>query len=109
MRYDVPEIRRSTFRNKCPAGKSKIALVAHPGEDYHFYREDRDRAGDPDSLWSHKDGANPVKRYDARGDPIFNPKHASRDYRPKGSYLNYSEFCGFYCVPRNKPITLAQG
>ena len=103
MKYDVPEISRTTFRKKCPVGKSKIALVVHPGEDYHFYRQDRD------GMWSHKDGSNPVKRYDARGEPIFNPKHAARDYRPKGSFLNYSDFCGFYCVPRNKAIKLAQG
>jgi hypothetical protein len=103
MRYDVPDIRRTTFRMKCPVGKSKIALVVHPGEDYHFYRQDRD------GMWSHKDGANPVKRYDARGDPIFNPKQAARNYRPKGSFLNYSDFCGYYCVPRNKTIKLAQG
>lgn len=103
MRYDVPEIRRTTFRKKCPVGTSKIALVAHRGEDYHFYRQDRD------GMWSHKDGANPVKRYDARGEPIFNPERAARNYRPKGSFLNYSDFCGLYCVPRNKTLQLAQG
>jgi len=103
MRQDVPELKRTTFNKKCPAGKSKIALVVHPGEDYHFYRQDSD------GWWSHKDGANQVKRFDAEGKPIWNPKTAARDYRPKGSFLNYKDFCGFYCAPRRKTIRLAKG
>jgi len=81
---------------------SKIALVVHPGEDYHFYRED------DDGLWSHKDGSNPVKRYDADGNLIWNPRTAARDYRKNGSYLNYKDFCGFWCVPRRRTITLSR-
>lgn len=103
MRKDVPELIPSTFTHKCPADKSKIALVVHPGEDYHFYRQDSD------GWWSHKDGSNKVKRYDAEGQPIWNPETAVRDYRPKGSYLNYTDFCGFYCAPRRKTIKLAKG
>jgi hypothetical protein len=103
MMADVPELRRTTFKARCPAGSSKIALVVHPGEDYHFYRED------PDGFWSHKDGANKVKRYDAEGKPIVNPQTAARDYRPRGSFLNYKDFCGFYCAPRRKTIKLARG
>jgi hypothetical protein len=103
MRQDVPELKRSTFKAKCPTGKSKIALVVHPGEDYHFYRQDAD------GWWSHKDGANKVKRFDAEGQPIWNPKTAARDYRPRGSFLNYKDFCGYYCAPRRKTIKLARG
>jgi len=103
MRKDVPEIKRSSFKARCPVGKSKIALVVHPGEDYHFYRQDAD------GWWSHKDGSNQVKRYDAEGEAIWNPKTAARDYRPKGSFLNYTDFCGFYCAPRRKTIKLARG
>jgi len=103
MRSDVPAIKRTTFKARCPAGKSKIALVVHPGEDYHFYRED------PDGYWSHKDGSNEVKRFDAEGKPIVNPETAARDYRPRGSFLNYKDFCGFYCVPRNEQVHLARG
>ena len=102
MRKDVPEIRRTTFKKRCPRGTSKIALVVHPGEDYHFYRQDSD------GWWSHKDGANKVKRYDAEGEPIWNPKTAARNYRPSGSFLNYKDFCGFYCAPRRKTIKLAR-
>jgi len=102
MRKDVPELTPTTFQNRCPADTSKIALVVHPGEDYHFYRED------PDGFWSHKDGSNKVKRHDAEGKPIWNPKTAARDYRPRGHFLNYKDFCGFYCAPRRKTIKLAR-
>ena len=101
MSLDVPAIRRSTFKQKCPAKTSKIALVVHPGEDYHFYRQDAD------GWWSHKDGSNKVKRYDAEGRLIWNPETAARDYRPE-AFLNYSDFCGFYCVPRRSVIKLAR-
>jgi hypothetical protein len=103
MRADVPELQPTTFKARCPTGTSKIALVVHPGEDYHFYRED------PDGFWSHKDGANKVKRFDAEGKPIVNPETAARDYRPRGSFLNYKDFCGFFCAPRRKTIKLARG
>jgi len=102
MRQDVPDLKRTTFKNRCPRGSSKIALVVHPGEDYHFYRQD------PDGFWSHKDGSNKVKRYDAEEKLIKNPKTAARNYRPKGSFLNYTDFCGFYCAPRRKTIRLAK-
>lgn len=103
MMADVPALKRTTFDQRCPAGSSKIALVVHPGEDYHFYRQD------PDAYWSHKDGSNDVKRFDAEGLPIANPQTAARDYRPRGSFLNYSNFCGFYCAPRDRPVELARG
>ena len=102
MKADVPDLKRTTFKAKCPRGSSKIALVVHPGEDYHFYRQD------PDGWWSHKDGANPVKRFDAEGKPIWNPRTAARDYRPKGSFLNYKDFCGYWCAPRRRTIKLSR-
>ena len=103
MRADVPDLKPTTFEARCPAGSSKIALVVHPGEDYHFYRQDAD------GWWSHKDGSNKVKRYDAEGQPIWNPETAARDYRPRGSFLNYKSFCGFYCAPRRRTLRLARG
>jgi len=103
IREDVPDLIPTTFDAKCPANTSKIALVVHPGEDYHFFRQDED------GWWSHKDGSNKVKRFDAEQQAIWNPQTAARDYRPKGSFLNYSDFCGFYCVPRKPPPVLARG
>lgn len=103
MMADVPELERSTYMDKCPAGKSKIALVVHEKQDYHFYRQN------PDGSWSHKDGSNKVKDFDALKRKIMNPAAASRDYRWQGSDLNYRDFCGFYCAPRDRPILLGQG
>lgn len=103
MAADVKGVQPTTFEARCPRGKSKIALVVDPGDDYHFYRQDAD------GWWSHKDGANPVKRFDAEGQPIWDPKTAARDYRPRGSFLNYTDFCGYYCVPRDRPLNLARG
>ncbi len=100
---DVPQVTKSSFYQKCPVNKYKIALVSDDGEDYHFYKQDAD------GYWSHKDGSNKVKRYDALKQPIFNPQTASRDYRWQGSDLNYESFCGFYCVPGDREIPLGQG
>jgi hypothetical protein len=103
IKADVPDIVPSNYSTPCAQGMSKIALVVHPKEDYHFYRQD------PDGFWSHKDGSNKVKRFDALRRRIFNPAGASRDYRWQGSDLNYKDFCGFYCVPRDHRILLGQG
>lgn len=102
MRADVADIVPTSFAARCHRGSSKIALVVHPGEDYHFYRQDAD------GWWSHKDGANRVKRYDAEGLPIWDPRTAARDYRPRGSFLNYRDFCGYYCAPRRRTLKLAR-
>jgi len=90
----------SSFYSKCDEGMSKVALVVDEGTDYHWYRQN------PDGTWSHKDGSNPVKNYDAKKRKIFNPAQASRDY---GKDLNYEDFCGFFCVNRTKKINLKQG
>uniref|UniRef100_A0A6C0LMC2 Uncharacterized protein n=1 Tax=viral metagenome TaxID=1070528 RepID=A0A6C0LMC2_9ZZZZ len=103
MMGDIPEVTKTTYDAKCPAGMSKVAAVVDKGVDYHWYRQDRD------GYWSHKDGSNKVKTFDALKRPIFNPELASRDYRWQGSDLNYEDFCGFYCVPRDHPVVLGRG
>jgi len=103
MMGDIPEVTKSTFQARCPAGTSKVAAVVDKGVDYHWYRQDRD------GYWSHKDGSNKVKDYDALKRRIFNPELASRDYRWQGSDLNYEDVCGFYCVPRDRPVVLGRG
>lgn len=94
------DFKKSSFYDKCPNGSSKVALVVDKGTDYHWYRQN------PDGSWSHKDGSNPVKNFDAKKRKIFNPAQASRDY---GKELNYEDFCGFFCVNRTKKIRLKQG
>ena len=100
---DIPGLLRSTFHDKCPVGTSKGAMVVDEGNDYHFFRQDSD------GLWSHKDGSNKVKRFDALKRKIVDPELTSRDYRWQGSDLNYEDFCAFYCVPRDHEIQLGQG
>lgn len=102
MMADVPNMERSTYEAKCKPNTRKIALVVDKGEDYHFYRQD------DNGMWTHKDGSNKVKDYDALKNPIANPELASRDYRWTGSDLNYEDFCGFYCVP-HKDVVLEPG
>lgn len=103
QKADTPQIQKTTFYGRCPKGMSKIALVVDPGEDYHYYRQDAD------GMWSHKDGSNKVKRFDAMKQPIFNPALAARNYLWQNSDLNYEDFCGFYCVPRDGTVKLGRG
>lgn len=84
----------SDVEKPCPPGFYKGALVVAPGRDYHYYRQDDDLGG----KWSHKPGFKPSTRKDSKGDEIYDPKHAARDY---GDTLNYTDFCGYMCVPRN--------
>jgi hypothetical protein len=100
---DIPGLLHSSYHEKCPARTSKGAMVVDEGNDYHFFRQDSD------GMWSHKDGSNKVKRYDALKRRIFDPELASRDYTWQGSDLNYDDFCAFYCVPRDHEIQLGQG
>lgn len=98
---DVPGIKPSTFEAKCPKGMRKIAPVVAPADDYHFYRQDSN------GYWSHKPGATEVTHLDATKRPIYDPQLASRDYPTSG--LNYSEFCGYWCIPTRKQMHLGRG
>jgi hypothetical protein len=103
IKADNPNIQKTTFYQKCPKGMSKIALVVDEGEDYHFYVQEKG------GRWSHKDGSNNTKWFDALKLPIHNPKLAARDYRYQNTDLNYDNFCGFYCVPRDGTVRLGRG
>ena len=93
---DVPGLKRTTFTRKCPKGYYKVQPVTDDANDYHFYMQNAD------GYWSHKPGATAVTRFDATGRPIYDPQLASRDYRHRGSDLNYKHACDFICVPRSK-------
>jgi len=95
---DNPQIRASSFGEKCPMGTSKIALIVDPSRDYHFLRED------PDGYWSHKPGAMSVTRLDASDRPILRPDRANFIYKNHKDPLEYTKFCGYFCVPRIRPI-----
>jgi hypothetical protein len=87
---DNPLIKRVKSKDKCPADTYKGALVVDPENDYHYYRLN------DDGYWSHKPGYKPSTVYDASGNLITNPELANRNY----GRLNYSQFCGNFCVPR---------
>jgi hypothetical protein len=101
---DNPSIKPSAFELRCPRGTSKIALVVDEDQDYHFLRQDTN------GLFSQKSGALPVTDKDARGHKIFDVQLANHDFnRPKRDNLHYDRFCGYFCVPRDKPLWVKQG
>lgn len=91
------------FEGKCRPGFSKIAAVIDPDADFHYYRQDSN------GMWSHKPGAMPVINKDSSGRPIYDPKLAGRNYPgdDEKNGLNYTGFCGFYCVPRDGHTKIA--
>jgi len=89
---DNKTIFQTTKDFDCGPDYYKGALVVAPKRDYHYYRLNEEK------LWSHKPGYKPSTYYDAKGKLIYNPELASRDY---GGTLNYSDFCGYMCVPKD--------
>ena len=102
IRKDNQEVKylgnsREAFHQKCPDDMYKGAMTTTAPDswkhsDYHFYRQDES------GYWSHKDGKNPVKNYDARNKKIVDPYLADRNYKNN----KYTEFCGYFCVPNNE-------
>ena len=90
---DNPNIYKTRENSKCAPSYYKGALVVAPDRDYHYYREN------DDGQWSHKPGYKPSSRLDSKNDIILNPRKAARDY---GGTLNYKDFCGYLCVPRDE-------
>jgi hypothetical protein len=95
---DNPILKMSTFEARCPAATSKIALVVDESDDYHFLRQDSS------GYWSQKSGARKVTNLDAGDHKIWDPRLCDLDFRKKGGDLNYDIFCGYLCVPRNRPL-----
>jgi hypothetical protein len=95
---DNPSIRPVKFEEKCPPETSKIALIVDEDEDYHYLRQD---AG---GWWSQKGGAKPITNLDAGGHFIWDPELADNNWTNNSGVLNYNISCGFFCVPRTKPL-----
>jgi hypothetical protein len=93
---DVPGSKRTSFTQRCPKGMRKVAFIADPKEDYHVLREDKTKTG----KWSHKPGGTDVTDLDASKRPIINPTLANFNYPDSG--LNYTNFCGYLCIPATK-------
>ena len=81
----------------CPCGYFKAALYITDNNDinidYHWYRQGNKH-------WYHKPGSSSVETLDARGDMIYDPEVADRDYSFKNG-PNYSISCGYLCVEAN--------
>ena len=98
---DNPSIKPVVFNQKCPAGYYKGALVVDPDSTFHFYKQDNN------SLFSHKPGISKVANKDSSGNVIYVPHFADRDYRDdkdNDDAINYTNFCGYYCIPDNKLV-----
>ncbi len=90
---DNPNIYKlNSIKDSCKPEFYKGAMVVAPNRDYHYYRLN------DEGIWSHKPGYKHSTIYDSENNIIIDPKLAARDY---GSTLNYKDFCGYYCVPRN--------
>ena len=89
---DNPKMFKTTRNKSCPVSYYKGAVVVAPGVDYHYYRLN------DEGVWTHKPGARPTSLLDAKNNIIKDPKNADRKY---GKDLNYKDFCGYTCIPRN--------
>ena len=92
---DNNTIKKGSFYNKCPKNYYKGAMVVAPQHTFHFYRQNRD------GTWSHKPGTMRVTDVDADNNKIYIPHYSNRDYSHKPNKINYTDFCGYYCVPKN--------
>jgi hypothetical protein len=99
---DNSQIRLVGFEDKCPSGTSKVAFAVDPQNDYHVWRQDSN------GYWSDKHGAHPVGNTDATGHLQYDPALSNRDYA-YSSPLNYTDFCGYMCVPRGVPVHTRRG
>lgn len=92
------------FKTKCPKNYYKGAMVVDPEHTFHFYRQDKD------GMWSHKPGISPISRVDADKKPIYVPHFANRNYEKDNNdpedQINYTDFCGYYCIPRDDYMDL---
>ena len=93
-KMDNPSLYDIDFYSKCKDNHYKIALFTDPYIMYHFYRQDNN------GYWSHKDGYSKASNLDYNGYLINDPRNANRT--SNNNKYNYSDFCGFMCVPSNK-------
>ena len=85
----------------CPNGYYKGAYVVDPDNTYHFYRANKD------GTWSHKPGISPISNVDSSKQNIYVPHFANRNYeenKDNDEAINYTNFCGYYCIPTNNTV-----
>ena len=97
---DNPSLIKRQFLEKCPPQHYKGSMVIDPDHTFHFYRQNKD------GTWSHKPGTLPVTDKDADGKVIYAPHFSNRDYtkdreNSNKDPINYTDVCGYYCIPEN--------
>ena len=88
LKKDSPGSYLEKFDSACLPGFYKVFLALDPGNDYHWWRQNKD------AFWSHKPGSTDVVNIDADGKKIKNPLKANRKY----DNLNYHKPCFFSCI-----------
>ena len=88
LKKDSPGSYLEKYDNSCLPGFYKIFLALDPGNDYHWWRQNKD------SYWSHKPGATKVTDLDASNKKIINPLKSDRKF----AHRNYYKPCFFACV-----------
>jgi len=88
LKKDSPGSYIETFDNACLPGFYKIFLALDPKNDYHWWRQNKDK------YWSHKPGSSNVTNLDANGKTIKNPLLSNRHFK----HRNYYEPCFFACI-----------
>jgi len=92
---DNPNLKKTSFFERCPQNYYKGAMVVDPNHTFHFYRQNKN------GLWSHKPGTMRITDLDADNKQIPIPHFSNRDYSHKPNKINYTNFCGYYCIPGN--------
>lgn len=98
---DNPSIIPIEFNKKCPTNYYKGAAVVDLNSTFHFYQNNKD------GTWSHKPGISKVSSVDAKGNKIYVPHFANRNYedsKNNDESIKYNNFCGYYCVPQNNIV-----
>jgi len=67
-----------------------VAMVIAPGYDYHWYRKQKE------GFWGHKPGRTAARNTDNNGAVINNPETCAR--------APYTDFCGYFYVPKSQKI-----
>jgi hypothetical protein len=88
LKKDAPASYLEKFDNPCIPGFYKIFLALDPGNDYHWWRQDKNK------YWSHKRGSSYVYNVDASNKKIKNPFLSDRKFERR----NYHQPCFFACV-----------
>jgi hypothetical protein len=83
------------YSQRCPKGTSKIAFIIDTERDYHVLRVD------DTGYISHKGGQGPATDRDAQGHKIADVRRANFNYSDKPDKLNYTHFCGYFCISRS--------